>query len=146
MMPTRGDKTQANSPKSSLSVTEATEESDSTEAMECQGIFDYPSWLSSLKQRIREAQVRAAIVVNTELVRLYWQIGHEILLRQQQQGWGAKVVERLARDLKAEFPEMTGFSRANIMYMRAFAATWREEEIVQAPLGQLTWYPYINNF
>ena len=77
------------------------------------GIFDYGTWLTSLKQRIREAQVRAAIAVNTELVRLYWQIGHEILLRQQQQGWGAKVVERLARDLKAEFPEMTEFSRTS---------------------------------
>ncbi len=142
-MPTRGDKRQANSPKSSLPATEATEASEAKKAMECQGIFDYPSWLSSLKQRIREAQVRAAIVVNTELVRLYWQIGHEILLRQQQQGWGAKVVERLARDLKAEFPEMTGFSRANIMYMRAFAAAWTEEEIVQAPLGQLTWYHHL---
>ena len=67
-MPMRGEKSQANSPKSSLPATEATEPS---KAMECQGIFDYPSWLSSLKQRIREAQVRAAIVVNTELVRLY---------------------------------------------------------------------------
>ena len=105
--------------------------------------FDYGTWLTSLKQRIREAQVHTAITVNTELVRLYWQIGHEILLRQQQQGWGAKVVERLAKDLKAEFPEMTGFSRANIMYMRAFASAWTEDEIVQAPLGQLTWYHHI---
>ena len=108
-----------------------------------QGFFDYASWLSSLKQRIRETQLRAAIVVNTELVRMYWQIGHEILQRQQQQGWGAKVVERLAKDLKAEFLEMTGFSRANIMYMRSFAAAWTEEEIVQAPLGQLTWYHHL---
>ena len=101
--------------------------------------FDYASWLYSLKRRIHEAQVRAAIVVNTELVRLYWQIGHEILERQNEQGWGAKVVERLAKDLKAEFPEMTGFSRANIMYMRAFAAAWTEEEIVQQPVGQIPW-------
>ena len=108
-----------------------------------QVVFDYASWLSSLKRRIHEAQIRAAIVVNTELVRLYWQIGHEILERQNEQGWGAKVVERLAKDLKAEFPEITGFSRANIMYMRAFAATWTEAEIVQAPLGQLTWYHHI---
>ena len=108
-----------------------------------QVVFDYASWLSSLKRRIHEAQIRAAIVVNTELVRLYWQIGHEILERQNEQGWGAKVVERLAKDLKAEFPEMTGLSRANIMYMRAFAAAWSEDEIVQAPLGQLTWYHHI---
>ncbi len=102
-----------------------------------QGVFDYASWLSSLKQRIREAQVHAAITVNTELVRLYWQIGHDILLRQQQQGWGAKVVERLAKDLKTEFPEMTGLSSRNLKYMRLFANTWDENEIVQAPLAQL---------
>ena len=108
-----------------------------------QAVFDYASWLTSLKRLIHEAQFRAAILVNTELVRLYWQIGHEILERQNEQGWGAKVVERLAKDLKAEFPEMTGFSRANIMYMRALAAAWTEEEIVQAPLGQLTWYHHI---
>ena len=106
-------------------------------------IFDYGTWLTSLKQRIREAQARAAIAVNTELVRLYWQIGHEILLRQQQQGWGAKVVERLAKDLKAEFPEMTGFSPRNLKYMRLFAEVWTGNEIVQAPLAQLTWYHHI---
>jgi len=103
------------------------------------GVFDYAEWLSGLKRRIREAQVRAAIAVNTELVRLYWQIGHEILQRQRQQGWGSKVVERLARDLKTEFPEMSGFSRANFMYMRAFAAAWTEEEIVQQAVGQIPW-------
>ncbi len=117
--------------------------SPETQAMAGNDVLDYANWLSSLKQRIRESQMRAAIVVNTELVRLYWQIGHEILQRQKEQGWGAKVVERLAKDLKAEFPEMTGFSRANIMYMRAFAAAWTEEEIVQAPLGQLTWYHHL---
>lgn len=110
---------------------------------ETQGVFDYASWLSSLKQRIRKAQMHAAITVNTELVRLYWQIGHDILLRQQQQGWGAKVVERLAKDLKTEFPEMTGLSSRNLKYMRLFANTWDENEIVQAPLAQLTWYHHI---
>ena len=117
--------------------------SQTEQIVAAQAVFDYASWISSLKRRIHEAQIRAAIVVNTELVRLYWQIGHEILERQNEQGWGAKVVERLAKDLKAEFPEMTGFSRANIMYMRAFAAAWTEDEIVQAPLGQLTWYHHI---
>ena len=113
--------------------------SQTKQIVAAQTVFDYASWLSSLKRRIHEAQIRAAVVVNTELVRLYWQIGHEILERQNEQGWGAKVVERLAKDLKAEFPEMTGFSRANIMYMRAFAAAWTEEEIVQQPVGQIPW-------
>ena len=55
---------------------------------------------------------------------LYWQIGCGILARQAQQGWGAKVIERLAHDVRLAFPEMKGFSRANLMYMRAFAAAW----------------------
>ena len=52
---------------------------------------------------------------------MYWHIGRDILARQAEQGWGAKVIERLAHDLRAAFPEMKGFSRANLMYMRAFA-------------------------
>lgn len=103
----------------------------------------YAVWLSELKQRIRDAQRCAAIAVNTELVRLYWHIGHEILLKQETEGWGTKVVERLAKDLQSDLPGMTGLSRANLMYMRAFASAWSENEIVQAPLGQLTWYHHL---
>ena len=71
---------------------------------------------------------------------LYWQIGCDILKRQQAEGWGTKVVAQLARDLKREFPGMKGFSRSNLMYMRAFAEAWPDESIVQAALGQITWY------
>jgi DUF1016 N-terminal domain len=81
----------------------------------------YADWLADLKGRIHTAQQRATLAVNRELVLLYWQIGRDILARQAQQGWGAKVIERLAHDLRAAFPEMKGFSRANLMYMRAFA-------------------------
>ena len=98
----------------------------------------YAEWLATLKQRIQEARLRASLAVNAELVQLYWQIGTEILQRQEQQGWGAKVVERLAKDLKQAFPEMKGFSRANLMYMRTFAATWSKDAIVQQAVGQLT--------
>ena len=101
---------------------------------------DYSQWLSDLKQRIANTQLQAARAVNLELIRLYWQIGHEILERQKMQGWGAKVITRLAEDLRTAFPEMKGFSRANLMYMRGFAAAWTEAEIVQEPLGQLPWY------
>jgi len=72
-------------------------------------------------------------------VLLYWQIGRDILARQAQAGWGAKVIERLAQDLRAAFPEMKGFSRANLMYMRAFAQAWPDAEIVQQAIGQLPW-------
>lgn len=99
----------------------------------------YDAFLKSLKLRIREAQVRASLSVNRELVLLYWQIGREILDRQRAAGWGGKVVERLARDLHAAFPDTSGFSRANLMYMRAFAGAYAEESIVQQLVGQLPW-------
>lgn len=96
---------------------------------------NYDNFLRSLKERIRTAQVRAALAVNKELVLLYWQIGKEILERQSQEGWGAKVISRLAKDLKAEFPDIKGFSRTNLLYMRAFADTYPDEQIVQQAAG-----------
>ncbi|PJA24397.1 MAG: DUF1016 domain-containing protein [Alphaproteobacteria bacterium CG_4_10_14_0_2_um_filter_63_37] len=99
----------------------------------------YADWLADLKTRIHTAQQRAALAVNRELVVLYWQIGRDILARQAQQGWGAKVIERLAQDLRAAFPDMKGFSRANLMYMRAFAEAWPDAEFVQQAVGRLPW-------
>ena len=101
---------------------------------------DYTGWVASLKQRIQSAQQRAALSVNRELVLLYWEIGRDILARQQAQGWGAKVIDRLAGDLSAAFPGMRGFSPRNLKYMRAFAEAWPEEAIVQEVLAQLPWY------
>lgn len=100
---------------------------------------DYADWLSELKVRIHIAQQRATLAVNRELVQLYWHIGRDILERQAQQGWGAKVIDRLAHDLHIAFPEMKGFSRANLMYMRAFAEAWPDAAIVQQAVGQLPW-------
>lgn len=99
----------------------------------------YHQWLAELKGRIQSAQQRAALAVNTELIHLYWQIGRDILERQAAQGWGSKVIERLSHDLRIAFPDMKGFSRANLMYMRAFAEAWDENAIVQQPVGQLPW-------
>ena len=99
----------------------------------------YADWLADLKGRIHTAQQRATLAVNRELVLLYWHIGRDILTRQAEQGWGAKVIERLAQDLRTAFPEMKGFSRANLMYMRAFAEAWPDSEIVQQAVGQLPW-------
>ncbi len=100
----------------------------------------YAELLEDLKARIRQAQVRAALSVNRELVLLYWHIGREILRRQTQEGWGAKVIDRLAEDLRREFPEIKGFSPRNLKYMRAFAEAWPDEQIVQEVLAQITWY------
>lgn len=103
----------------------------------------YADWLAELKGRIHGAQQRAALAVNRELVRLYWQIGQDILARQAEQGWGAKVIERLAHDLRSAFPEMKGFSPRNLKYMRAFAEAWPDESFVQAVLAQLPWYHHL---
>lgn len=101
---------------------------------------NYDAFLSTLKQRIRTAQVRAALAVNQELVLLYWQIGREILQRQQDEGWGTKVIERIAKDLKREFPDIRGFSRTNLLYMRAFAEAYPDEQFVQQAAGQIPWF------
>ena len=100
---------------------------------------DYPGFLNDLKDRIRSARVKAALAVNRELVLLYWSIGRDILQRQQEHGWGAKVIEQLSTDLRREFPEMKGLSRTNLLYMRAFAEAWPDEEIVQQVVGQMPW-------
>ena len=100
----------------------------------------YAIFLQELKQRIRESQVRASISVNQELVLLYWRIGWDILARQERENWGAKVIDRLAADLKKAFPDMKGFSPRNLKYMRAFAEAWPQEEFVQEVLAQITWY------
>jgi predicted nuclease of restriction endonuclease-like (RecB) superfamily len=99
----------------------------------------YDAFLQELKERIRSAQVRAALSVNRELVLLYWGIGRDILTRQQSEGWGAKVVDRLAHDLLLAFPGMTGFGARNLKYMRAFAEAYPDQQFVQQVVAQLPW-------
>lgn len=99
----------------------------------------YAALLSDLKAQIRTAQTRAALSVNRELVVLYWHIGRVILQRQQAEGWGAKVIDQLSRDLKAEFPYMKGFSPRNLKYMQQFAAAWPDEQMVQQLVAQIPW-------
>ncbi|MGF6743905.1 putative nuclease of restriction endonuclease-like (RecB) superfamily [Paraburkholderia atlantica] len=89
-------------------------------------------------RRARASQ-RAVVSANRELVTLYWQIGRDILERQEQQGWGSGVVDRLARDFKAAFPDMRGFSSRNLKYMRALAQAFPQPEFVQQPVAQLPW-------
>lgn len=99
----------------------------------------YLELLNQLKERILGAQLRAGLAVNRELVLLYWQLGREILVRQDQRGWGAKVIDRLANDLRRAFPEMKGFSVRNLRYARAFAEAWPDEQIVQQLVAQIPW-------
>lgn len=101
---------------------------------------NYSVLLDALQDRIRNAQVRAALAVNHELVMLYWQIGREILAQQAAHGWGAKVIDRLSEDLRRAFPAMKGFSPRNLKYMRAFADAWPDEVFVQQVAAQLPWF------
>ena len=99
----------------------------------------YTDWLLELRERIHAAQQRASLAVNQELVLLYWQIGQDILARQTNEGWGTKVIDRLAHDLRNDFPDMKGFSPRNLKYMRAFAEAWPDSEFVQQAVAQLPW-------
>lgn len=100
----------------------------------------YLAFLTGLKDRVRAAQLKAAVSVNTEMIQLYWDIGRAILRQQSEQGWGAKVIDRLGEDLQREFPGQAGFSARNLKYMRAFAEAWPGESIVQQPAAQIPWF------
>lgn len=98
---------------------------------------NYAQLLESIKERIKTAQVRAALAVNSELVMLYWGIGKEILARQGEEGWGKSVIPRLSKDLSSQFPAMKGLSPRNLGYMKAFAEAWPEEPILQQLVAKL---------
>lgn len=103
-------------------------------------LSDYPELLRHLKERVAQAQGRAALAVNSKLVQLYWEIGNAINERQKTEGWGSKVIDRLARDLRDAFPNMKGFSSTNLKYMRYFAENCPERSIGQQPADQLPWF------
>lgn len=100
----------------------------------------YQTLLHEIKQTIRQAQIRAMVVVNHQLLILYWQIGNMILERQKESNWGDKVLSQLSRDIKSEYPELQGYSIRNLKYMRAFARENPSFQIGQAPLAQISWY------
>ncbi len=98
---------------------------------------DYAALLGDIKLRVRHAQTRAMLAVNAGLICLYWDIGALIHTRQQQQGWGAAVIPRLARDLHNELPEEKGFSERNIKRMLAFYREYADLEFVPRPVAQI---------
>ncbi len=100
----------------------------------------YEEFLRGLKQRIQQARLKAMLAVNRELILFYWQLGCDILQRQNLAGWGTKIIDRLSADLHREFPDQRGFSPRNLKYMRALAEAWPEESIVQQVAAQLPWF------
>nr|WP_253308974.1 PDDEXK nuclease domain-containing protein [Rickettsia endosymbiont of Ceutorhynchus assimilis] len=101
---------------------------------------EYTEFLEQLKEQIATSRYKSALAVNSKLIMLYHYIGAEILKRQKEYGWGAKVIDQLSKDLRSAFPEMKGFSPRNLKYMRKFAEEYSDIEFVQEPLAQLTWY------
>jgi len=99
----------------------------------------YESFFKNLKERIISERLKTVLSANTTMIMLYWEIGQSILLRQQSEGWGAKIIDRLSHDLKAAFPDMTGFSPRNLKYMRKNAQAWSDREIVQRTVAQFPW-------
>jgi len=99
----------------------------------------YNELLDEISTRISTSQVRAALGVSRELVLLYWAVGREILVRQQAEGWGSKVIDRLGRDLQSRFPGVEGFSPRNLKYMRSLAEAWPDPQIVPQRVALLPW-------
>ncbi len=101
---------------------------------------NYTTLLENIKKYITEARVQATKTINQQMIAVYWLIGKDILIRQAKAGWGAKIIDNLAQDLKMAFPKMKGISARNLKYMRKFAHEYPDFEIVQAKLAQISWY------
>ena len=99
----------------------------------------YKQLLGEIKEKVKSSQLKAAVAVNKELIQLYWEIGTSLIKKQDNEGWGAKTIEKLANDLRSEFPNMKGFSRRNVYYMVLFAREYPEIEIVQQLVAQIPW-------
>lgn len=99
----------------------------------------YLKFIEEVKSEIRKQRISVVLNANSSMICLYWNIGRAILKKQEEEGWGAKIIDRMAKDLKDAFPEMSGFSPRNIKYMRKFAESWPDFEIVQRVVAQIPW-------
>lgn len=100
---------------------------------------EYPRFFLEIKEKILSSQVKAALAVNRELIHLYWEIGSKIHLKQKSEGWGAKTIENLSKDLKTSFPDREGFSSRNLKYMVHFAREYPDFVIRQQVVAQIPW-------
>lgn len=100
---------------------------------------DYLQFIEDIIKQIKKQRISTILNANSGMICLYWNIGKAILKKQGEEGWGAKVIDRMAKDLKDEFPDMSGFSPRNIKYMRKFAECWPDFEIVQRVVAQIPW-------
>ncbi|MCD4746480.1 MAG: PDDEXK nuclease domain-containing protein [Bacteroidales bacterium] len=101
---------------------------------------EYTEWLNELKIKIQSTQIRAALSANKEMILLYWEFGKELYEKQEEKGWGNAVVDSLAKDLREEFPNLKGFSRRNLFYMKSFYIFYKVDfEKVQQLVAQIPW-------
>ena len=99
----------------------------------------YLDFIEEVKKEIQKQRISVVLNANSSMICLYWNIGRAILQKQEEEGWGSKVIDRMAKDLKEAFPDMSGFSPRNIKYMRKFAECWPDFEIVQQVVAQIPW-------
>ena len=99
----------------------------------------YLDFIEEVKKEIQKQRISVVLNANSSMICLYWNIGRAILQKQEEEGWGSKVIDRMAKDLKEAFPDMSGFSPRNIKYMRKFAECWPDFEIVQKVVEQIPW-------
>ena len=100
---------------------------------------DYLSFIEEIKNEIQDQRISVVLNANSSMICLYWKIGTAILKKQEEEGWGTKVIDRIAKDLKDAFPDISGFSPRNIKYMRKFAECWSDFAIVQQVVAQIPW-------
>ena len=117
-------------------------------------VGDYRVWLKEIKAKVRRVQLNAAVAVNEELLRFYWELGADIAERQKSAAWGSGFLKQLSQDLMAEFPEMKGFSKRNLEQIRRWFLFWSQppaiakqaaSQIVQQPVAQITRIPWWHN-
>lgn len=99
----------------------------------------YFSFIDDIKNEIRNQRIKIVLNANSSLICLYWKIGNAILQKQEEEGWGSKVIDRMSKDLGDAFPDMSGFSPRNIKYMRKFAKCWPDYKIVPQVVAQIPW-------
>lgn len=104
---------------------------------------EYAEFISSLIKNVSETKIKTVLDANSSMILLYWNIGDLILKKQNEYGWGSKVIDRISFDLKKRFPEMKGFSPRNLKYMRKFAEVWQDKSIVQQVVAQIPWHSNI---
>lgn len=108
--------------------------------------IEYKNWIADLKTKVKQAQLKAVITVNQQLLMFYWELGTDIIAKQRTVTWGVGLLKQLSRDLMIEFPDMKGFSERNLRYIRQWVLFWSDEFAIRLqPVAELTQIPWGHN-